>query len=90
MLHRVESKDLYTYVGWDRGGMVVVHQTPNREVMSSIRTGDTMYSVSPRPKKGHGKIAKKGHFLTRGSMSKRALSARHGKQKGTFKWLMAC
>ena len=27
-------------------------------------------SVSPSPKKGHGKVAKKGHFLTRGSMSK--------------------
>ena len=25
---------------WDRGGIVVVHQTPNREVLSSIRTGD--------------------------------------------------
>ena len=30
------------YVGWDRGGIVVVHQTPNREVVSSIRTGDTV------------------------------------------------
>ena len=50
----------------------------------------SFYSVSPKTKKGHGKIAKKGHFLTRGSMSKRALSARHGKRKGTFKWLMAC
>ena len=27
-------------------------------------------SVSPSPKKGHGKVAKKGHFLTRGNMSK--------------------
>ena len=30
------------YVGWDRGGIVVVHQTTNREVLSSIRTGDTV------------------------------------------------
>ena len=29
-----------------------------------------MHSVSPSPKKGHGKVAKKGHFLTRVSMSK--------------------
>ena len=42
LLHHVESKDLYTSVGWDRGGIVVVHRTPNREVMSSIRTGDTV------------------------------------------------
>ena len=28
------------------------------------------YSVSPSPKKGHGKVAKKGHFLTRGNVSK--------------------
>ena len=27
-------------------------------------------SVSPSPKKGHGKVAKKGHFLTCGNMSK--------------------
>ena len=27
-------------------------------------------SVSPSPKKGHGKVDKKGHFLTRGNMSK--------------------
>ena len=27
-------------------------------------------SVSPSPKKGHGKVAKKGHFITRGNMSK--------------------
>ena len=36
------SKDLYLYMGWDRGGIVVVHQTPNREVLSSIRTGKTV------------------------------------------------
>ena len=29
-----------------------------------------IYSVSPSPKKGHGKVAKKGHFLTCDSMSK--------------------
>ena len=29
-----------------------------------------MLSVSPSPKKGHGKVAKKGHFLTRDNMSK--------------------
>ena len=29
-----------------------------------------MISVSPSPKKGHGKVAKKGHFLTRGNVSK--------------------
>ena len=27
-------------------------------------------SVSPRPKKGHGKVAKKGHFSTRSNVSK--------------------
>ena len=41
-LHYVESKDLYTFVGLDRGGMVVVHRTPNGVFMSSIRTGDTV------------------------------------------------
>ena len=30
----------------------------------------TTTSVSPSPKKGHGKVAKKGHFLTRGNVSK--------------------
>ena len=42
LLHHVESKDVYTSVCWDRGGIDVVHQTPNREVMSLIRTGDTV------------------------------------------------
>ena len=42
LLHHVESKDMYKFVDWDRGGIVVVHQTPNREVLSSIRTGDTV------------------------------------------------
>ena len=28
--------------GWDRGGIVVVHQTPTREVLSSIHTGETV------------------------------------------------
>ena len=41
----------------------------------SSTTGDCcqiliMYSVSPSPEKGHGKVAKKGHFLMRGNMSK--------------------
>ena len=33
-------------MGWDRGGISVVHQTPNREVLSSIRTGSGYYLVS--------------------------------------------
>ena len=29
-----------------------------------------LLSVSPSPKKGHGKVSIKGHFLTRDNMSK--------------------
>ena len=32
--------------------------------------GGVWGTVSPSPKKGHGKVAKKGHFLTRDNMSK--------------------
>ena len=50
----------------------------------------SMNSVSPSPKKGHGKVAKKGHFLTLGNMSKGHFQRATTKQKGTFKWPMAC
>ena len=33
-------------MGWDHGGIVVVHQTTNREVLSSIRTGETVSNIS--------------------------------------------
>ena len=44
------------------------------------------FSVTPRPKKGHGKVAKKGHFSMGSNVSKfkRALLARDDKQRGTI------
>ena len=41
-------------------------------------------SVSPSPKKGHGKVAKKGHFLTRDNMSKGHFQRANASKKGTF------
>ena len=44
----------------------------------------TRLSVSPRPKKGHGKVAKKRALFNARQHVKRALLARDDKQRGTF------
>ena len=54
------------------------------EIGPPVRT-----SVSPSPKKGHGKVAKICHFLTRGNMSKGHFQRVTASKRGTFKWPMA-
>ena len=60
------------------------------EGMNSFRLKKSnFYSVSPSPKKGHGKVAKKGHFLTHDNMSKGHFQRANASKKGSFKWPMA-
>ena len=47
----------------------------------------TTPSVSPSPKKGHGKVAIKRALFNARQYVKRALSAHVGNQKGTFKFM---
>ena len=47
--------------------------------IKGVKNGTSGYSVSPSPKKGHGKVLKKGHF-------QRAVTC----YEGTFKHAATC
>ena len=49
-----------------------------------------LYSVSPSPKKGHGKVAKKGHFERAATCQKGTFSVRRQAKGHFFKWPISC
>ena len=48
------------------------------------------HSVSPSPKKGHGKVAKKGHFERAATCQKGTFSVRRQAKGHFFKWPISC